>query len=78
MKVFVEQVACTGGGLCENAVPEIFLLDDNGLATVREGDRVLPLGGEDEGGVEVPEELVSAVRDAAAVCPGACIICRES
>jgi ferredoxin len=78
VKVFVEQFACTGGGLCEAAVPEVFVLDASGLSTVKDGDRVLAAGGEEEGGAEVPEELVTAVRDAAAVCPGACIICRDS
>ncbi len=77
MRVFVDQLACTGSGLCELAVPEVFRLGDDGLATVLDGERVLPNGGADEGGVEVPDELVSEVQDAAAVCPGACIHCRE-
>jgi ferredoxin len=77
VRVFVDQLACTGSGLCELAVPEVFQLGDDGLATVLDGDRALPNGGADEGGVEVPEDLAAAVRDAAAVCPGACIYCRE-
>jgi ferredoxin len=77
MKVSVDQSACTAGGLCEEAVPEVFLLDDSGLATVIEGGAPLPEGGLDAGGAIVPDELAARVRDAAAACPGACIFCTE-
>ncbi len=78
MKVYVEQAACTAGGLCEEAVPEVFVLDDAGLATVIEAGTVLAEGGAPAGGAEVPTGLEERVRDAAAACPGACIICDAS
>ncbi len=77
MKVHVDQSACTAGGLCEEAVPEVFVLEDSGLATVIEGGSALPEGGVEAGGAEVPAELEGRVRDAAAACPGACIFCTE-
>ena len=77
MKVYVDQPSCTAGGLCEEAVPEVFVLDDSGLATVIEAGAPLAAGGMDAGGVEVPRGLEARVRDAAAACPGACIFCDE-
>jgi ferredoxin len=75
MKVHVDQFACTGSGQCENAVPEVFALGDDGLATVLNADgEMLPDGGAPDG-VDVPAELVQAVLDAADVCPGRCIVC---
>jgi ferredoxin len=78
VKVYVDQSACTAGGLCEEAVPEVFVLEDSGLATVIEGGAPLPEGGTEAAGAQVPAELEARVRDAAAVCPGACIFCVES
>jgi ferredoxin len=78
VKVYVDQSACTAGGLCEEAVPEVFVLEGSGLATVIQASAPLPDGGIEAGGAEVPVELESRVRDAAAACPGACILCTES
>jgi ferredoxin len=78
VNVYVDQLGCTGAGLCEGAVPEIFAMGSDGLATVVAPDGTyLPRGGAPEG-VEVPPELVQAVRDAADVCPGRCIMCEGS
>jgi len=75
MRVYVDQMECTGSGLCEMHVPEVFSLDDQGLATVlgADGDQ-LPDGGAAAGGVEVRADLEVAVRDAVSACPGGCII----
>ena len=75
MRVYVDQLQCTGSSMCEMHVPEVFSLDDQGLATVlgADGD-LLPDGGVPAGGVEVRTDLEAAVRDAVSGCPGGCII----
>jgi len=77
VRVKVDQMDCTGSGMCELSVPEIFALDAAGLATVR-ADGLLTGAIVTVDGVAVPAELEDAVRAAAAGCPGACISCHES
>ena len=77
MRVKVDQMDCTGSGMCELSVPEIFVLDAAGLATVR-ADGLLAGAIITPDGVAVPAELEDAVRAAAAGCPGACISCHGS
>jgi ferredoxin len=73
MRVFIDQDLCTGDGLCVDLAPAVFVLLEDGIAYVKEGDKV----GNDPGGVEstvrVPEGLEEAVISAATVCPGECI-----
>ena len=72
-RVFIDQLDCTGSGQCEMLVPQLFVVTDDGLATVRDpSGAAVPDGGEDSPAA-VPEELMAAVHDAVAVCPGACI-----
>jgi ferredoxin len=74
MRVYVDQLSCTGAGQCELLAPDIFVVGDDGLATVKDSSgALLPDGGAGEG-VEVPAALEAQVRDAADVCPGACIL----
>jgi ferredoxin len=40
MKVWIDQDLCTGDGLCEEIAPDVFVLLDDGLAYVREGDTI--------------------------------------
>ena len=40
MKVWIDQDLCTGDGLCEEIAPSVFTLLDDGLAYVKEGDKV--------------------------------------
>ena len=40
MKVWIDQDLCTGDGLCEEIAPDVFTLLDDGLASVREGDKI--------------------------------------
>jgi ferredoxin len=78
VKVYVDQLDCTGSGQCELMAPAIFVVQDDGLATVIDSDgQPLPDGGA-AAGVEVPSAGVALVRDVAAICPGSCIICVES
>ena len=48
MKVWIDQDLCTGDGLCEEIAPSVFTLLDDGLAYVKEGDKVFS----DPGGAE--------------------------
>ena len=41
MKVWIDQDLCTGDGLCEEIAPTVFTLLDDGLAYVKDGDKVL-------------------------------------
>lgn len=73
MRVWIDQDLCTGDGLCEEICPQVFTLLSDGLAYVKEGDRVLNEPGGAEGVAEVPEEYEEAAREAAQECPGECI-----
>lgn len=73
MKVWIDQDLCTGDGLCEEICPDVFTLLDDGLAYVKEGDRVLNDPGGSASMATVPSEFEDAVREAAEECPGECI-----
>jgi ferredoxin len=73
MKVWIDQDLCTGDGLCEEIAPAVFRLLDDGLAYVKEGDRVCSDPGGAAGVVLVPDELEDSVSEAAEECPGECI-----
>jgi len=81
MKVWIDQDLCTGDGLCEEIAPDVFVLLDDGLAYVREGDRIYaaakgsPQGA--EGIAQVPPGLEDATRESAEECPGECIFIIE-
>ena len=71
MKVWIDQKACVGNGICSECCPEVFVLADNDIAYIRDGDRLLPEG--EAGVLDVPEELFESVIEAAEECPAACI-----
>jgi len=71
MRVWIDQKACVGNGICEELCPEVFVLVDGGIAYVRDGDRLLPDG--PTGVLSVPPSLEGSVVEAAAECPAACI-----
>ena len=73
MKVWIDQDLCTGDGLCEEICPAVFTLLDDGLAYVKEADRVLSDPGGAASTAEVPTALEDAVQEAAEECPGECI-----
>lgn len=56
MKVVVDDMMCEGYGKCERIAPEIFKLDDSGIA------RVLVTG-------DLTPEQEEAAKSAARVCP---------
>ena len=77
VKVWIDQDLCTGDGLCEEIAPDVFVLLDDGLAYVREGDRIFaasegnPEGA--EGLAKIPEGQLDLVVESAEECPGECI-----
>lgn len=80
-KVQIEREVCTGAGDCARAVPDVFWMGDDGLAMVKE--EAAHFGEtktfEDEADgftawARVPDSLVVAVDEAAANCPGMCIV----
>ncbi|MGH9082074.1 MAG: ferredoxin [Acidimicrobiales bacterium] len=77
MKVWIDQDLCTGDGLCEDICPQVFVLLDDGLAYVKDEDRVLHDPGGSEALARVPGDLEDAVREAAEECPGECIFIEE-
>lgn len=77
MKVWIDQDLCTGDGLCEEIAPDVFTLLDDGLAYVRDGDKIyakakgLPEGA--DGMAPIPESQLEGVIESAEECPGECI-----
>ena len=77
MKVWIDQDLCTGDGLCEEISPDVFVLLDDGLAYVREADRVFATAkGNPQGAAGlavVPAGKEAEVIESAEECPGECI-----
>ena len=77
MKVWIDQDLCTGDGLCEEIAPDVFTLLDDGLAYVKEGDKIyatakgLPQGA--DGLASFPDSQLDSVIESAEECPGECI-----
>lgn len=70
-QVWIDQELCTGDGLCVQLVPEIFDLDIDGLAYVK--DETGQPDHSPRSQAPVPVGLGPAVHTAVAECPGACI-----
>jgi ferredoxin len=87
MKVWIDQDLCTGDGLCAEIAPDVFVMQNDGLAYVQEivgNFRELqifslihsnPQG--EEGLARVPVGQEDLVREAAEECPGECIFIVE-
>ncbi|MEO1062279.1 MAG: ferredoxin [Actinomycetota bacterium] len=73
MKVWIDQDLCTGDGLCVDHCPEVFVILEDGIAYVREGEQVMNDPGGAECVAEVPVGREAATVDAALDCPGECI-----
>lgn len=80
MRVWIDQDLCTGGGLCEDSVPDVFFGDS--LYFVKEaaehfGTETLfdgttnPAGS--KGRARLPDSLLAQVAMMAEDCPGDCI-----
>ena len=73
MKVWIDQDLCTGDGLCTDHAPAVFTLLEDGIAYVKQGDRVLNDPGSAGSLASVPPQLERHVIQAAEDCPGECI-----
>ena len=70
MNVWIDQDLCTGCGMCAEHVPAVFVMLDDGLPYVRDSNRIYNDPGGMEGRATAPAELLDAVLEAAAECPG--------
>lgn len=73
LKVWIDQDLCTGDGLCVDHCPEVFLLLEDGIAYVRDGEVVYNNPGMSDGLAHVPSGRERDVVHAAEDCPGECI-----
>ena len=73
MKVWIDQDLCTGDGLCEEIAPSVFTLLDDGLAYVKQGDKVLSDPGGADALADIPDGMLDSVVEAAEEGPGECI-----
>jgi ferredoxin len=71
LQVWIDQDLCTGDGLCVQYAPDVFELDIDGLAYVKDdsGDLLQDPGVR----TGVPAHLRLEVIDSAKECPGDCI-----
>lgn len=60
MKVKVIREECIGCGLCADLCPEVFKMDDDGLAVAVDG--------------EVPEDMIKCAEEAKDSCPTEAIV----
>ncbi len=70
MKVWIDQDLCTGDGLCEEIAPNVFTLLDDGLAYVKEGDKIFNDPGGAEGMANIPDAELEGVSASAEEGPG--------
>jgi len=77
MRVWIDQDLCTGDGICEEIAPDVFTLLDDGLAYVREKDKIFATAKGNaqgaEGMAEFTDAQMDAVIESAEECPGECI-----
>ena len=76
LKVWIDQDLCTGSGLCETTVPEVFVLQDDGFPYVVDSLRYNTHSDNTEypsGLADIPKELEEKVIEASEDCPGECI-----
>ena len=75
LEVWIDQDLCTGDGLCAQYAADVFELDVDGLAYVKDGTgELLSTPG---ARASVPADLVLSVIDSAKECPGDCIHVRR-
>ena len=77
MRVWIDQDLCTGDGLCAEIAPDVFIMMPDGLAYVKEGDKIFASSaGNPEGAdglASFADDRLSDVVEAAEECPGECI-----
>lgn len=76
LEVWIDQDLCTGDGICAQYAPEVFELDIDGLAYVKDAeDELLTQPGAT---TPVPLPLLNDVVASAKECPGDCIHVRRA
>jgi ferredoxin len=70
-RVWIDQDLCTGDGICVQEARNVFELDVDGLAYVKNADDELLTAPASQS--DVPDDTLAAVVEAARKCPGACI-----
>lgn len=77
MRVWIDQDLCTGDGLCAEIAPDVFTIMADGLAYVKEGDKIFASSvGNPEGSAGLAsfaDNRLGDVIDASEECPGECI-----
>lgn len=73
IRVWIDHDLCTGDGICEDTCPEVFVIRDDGIAYVHEGDRVMNDPDRRVDAARVSHRHEEAVLWAAQHCPGECI-----
>ena len=71
MRVWIDQDCCTGAGLCVDHCPDLFVVLDDGIGYVHEGEQVITDPAHPS--VTVPHRFEQAAIDAVERCPGECI-----
>ncbi len=71
MKVWIDQDCCTGAGLCVDHCPDLFIVLEDGIGYIRDGDVVIDDPAHPS--IVVPTRHEHAAIDAAERCPGECI-----
>jgi ferredoxin len=74
-EVWIDHELCTGDGICAQYAPEVFELDVDGIAYVKDEDDALLQ--DPRAATRVPLELLRDVADSAKECPGECIHVRR-
>lgn len=74
-EVWIDHDLCTGDGICAQYAPEVFELDIDGIAYVKDKDDELLQ--EPKASTRVPLQLLQDVTDSAKECPGECIHVRR-
>ncbi|WP_060906530.1 ferredoxin [Streptomyces scabiei] len=75
LEVWIDQGLCTGDGICAQYAPEVFELDTDGLAYVKDDEDELLL--EPGATALIPVEVLADVVDSVKECPGECIHVRR-
>ena len=77
MHVWIDQDLCTGDGLCTDHCPAAFVILEDGISYVRDGDGIRhDPGGPTDRAVVAPGDE-EAVIVAALDCPGECIFIED-
>ncbi len=66
IKVWIDRDLCTGDAICADEVPEVFEMDDEGLAVVKPGMEIVS-----------DEKLIAEVMRMVDECPAAAIFTEE-